>query len=243
LAALVGVDFGGSPPANWSSILTVAGAPSQTTLTNVISETGAATPYDLSINTSFSGGANNDAGNPVASTIPQHTQSLAGIDRIVFVDSADGSHSFNATWSDLNPGYSYEVYVFGLESLVDVTPFVDKQSVTISGGSPVIQFTQDPVSLGNLWVNDQIGSSSQALANYRKLMTPTGPGQINSTVQMLAGSDSVVLAGLAIREVGIVVNSTGDTDDGNAANGVTTLREAINLANAATGADTILFDN
>ncbi|MEH2083719.1 MAG: DUF4347 domain-containing protein [Nostoc sp.] len=37
------------------------------------------------------------------------------------------------------------------------------------------------------------------------------------------------------------VNNTGDTDDGDANNGFTTLREAINLANATAGDDTITF--
>ncbi len=37
------------------------------------------------------------------------------------------------------------------------------------------------------------------------------------------------------------VNNTGDKDDGDRNNGITTLREAINLANATAGADTIAF--
>ncbi|MDZ8226419.1 DUF4347 domain-containing protein [Nostoc sp. ChiVER01] len=37
------------------------------------------------------------------------------------------------------------------------------------------------------------------------------------------------------------VNDTGDTDDGDANNGITTLREAINLANATAGDDAIAF--
>ncbi|MEH2243208.1 DUF4347 domain-containing protein [Nostoc sp.] len=37
------------------------------------------------------------------------------------------------------------------------------------------------------------------------------------------------------------VNNTGDTDDGNPNNGITTLREAINLANATAGDDAIAF--
>ncbi|BAQ62886.1 alkaline phosphatase [Geminocystis sp. NIES-3708] len=38
-----------------------------------------------------------------------------------------------------------------------------------------------------------------------------------------------------------IVNSTDDTDDGDINNGVTTLREAVNAANASSGADTITF--
>lgn len=38
------------------------------------------------------------------------------------------------------------------------------------------------------------------------------------------------------------VNNTGDADDGDANNGITTLREAINLANATAGDDAIAFD-
>ena len=39
----------------------------------------------------------------------------------------------------------------------------------------------------------------------------------------------------------LVVNSAGGGDDGDLYNGVTTLREAINVANAIGGADTITF--
>ena len=118
---------------------------------------------------------------------------------------------------------------------------IDNQTVTISGGIAPIVFAQNPISSGNLWVNDQIGSSAQPLENYHKLMTPTAAGHIDVTVQMQAGSDSLVLAGLAIREAGFLVNSTADGDDMNAANGVTTLREAIRMANTTAGADTISF--
>ena len=72
-------------------------------------------------------------------------------------------------------------------------------------------------------------------------MTPNASNQINIVVQMNAGSDALVLAGLAIREVGIIVNDPGGGDDMNPANGVTTLREAIRVANTTAGADTITF--
>ena len=244
LAVLVGVDFGGGfVPTNWSSVLTVAGAPGFTTRSNLIDETGAATQFDLQISTTFAGGANNDTATPLAATIPQHTQSLVGIDRLVYVDSGNGNHSFNATWSDLNPAATYEVYVFGLESIVEGTPFVDNQQVTIAGAGAPIVFNQNPVSLGNLWVNDQIGSSAQTLESYRKLLSPTASGEIDITIALNPGSDSVVLSGLAIREVGILVNNIGDVDDMNSGNGVTTLREAIRLANTTPGADKILFSS
>jgi hypothetical protein len=46
----------------------------------------------------------------------------------------------------------------------------------------------------------------------------------------------------ALEAISLVVNDAGGGSDSNIANGVTTLREAINFANAASGADVITFD-
>ena len=160
LAALVGVDFGtGSVPPNWTQVASVGNSSFPSAVSNLIDESGAATAVDLSIFTSFSGGAPNLNATIVPATLPQHTPSLANVSNIVFVDSADGSHSFSAAFKDLKPGFTYEVYVFGLESEAGVT---DSQTVTLSGGSPNIVFAQNPIAGGNLWVNDQVGSSSAA---------------------------------------------------------------------------------
>ncbi|MBD2516324.1 DUF4347 domain-containing protein [Nostoc sp. FACHB-973] len=57
----------------------------------------------------------------------------------------------------------------------------------------------------------------------------------------LAFAETTREAYMGVLTTTFTVNDTGDTDDGDANNGITTLREAINLANATAGDDTITF--
>jgi hypothetical protein len=240
LAPLIGIDFGtGAVPTNWTQITSVGPTASPTTSTNLIDETGAATAVDLTISTSFAGGANSSVfASFNSSTLPQHTQSIADVANFVIVAGSNGINSFDGSFNELKPGRKYEIYVFAH----DWAGRFDNQTLTISGGDSPIVYTQFPISGHLLWVNDQVGSSSRSLASYAQLMTPTAAGAINVKVQMNAGSSALVLAGLAIRESMFDVNSNSDVDDIDSDNDVTTLREAIRLANAMPGADRITFD-
>jgi hypothetical protein len=241
-APLIGVDFGtGSVPTNWTQVTSVGPTTAPTTRTDLIDETGAATVVDLRITTSHMGGANSfSTGTMNSSTLPQHTQSLADVSNAVRISNSQGFQHFNASFGDLKPGTTYEVYVFAVRSLFST--YGDNQTVTISGADSPIVFRQNRVSNGNLWVNDQVGSSSQLLPSYAKLMTATVGGAIDVNVQMNSFSDGVVLAGLAIREYSYVVNNSGDVDDMDPNNGLTTLREAIRIANTTLGPEVITFD-
>lgn len=165
-----------------------------------------------------------------ASTLPSHTPSLAALDSLLFVD--DGS--LTATWSDLAPGATYELYVFGLEGIGNSS----SHSVTINGAAA---FTNSPTTSGdlsNLWINGQQGDN-RPLEDFAVTAIADAVGEI----EIVASSGvAVTLGGLAIREVGYLVNSTGDPDDGDPTNGTMTLREAINLSNDPLGADEIFFD-
>ncbi len=121
------------------------------------------------------------------------------------------------------------------------------------GGS--IIFNQAPNgNAGTLWVNDSVGSSTQPLANYAKIVTPFDSTNTNVDTDTIAdnieievalnGGDAVVLAGVAIRLASLpplVVDNTADTGVFDHTDGMT-LREAINLANDFPGADQISFN-
>ena len=157
LAALVGVDFdnGGSAPTNWTSIGTQN---TPFTQSNLVDEDGNATPYDLTINETGSATATYGANQICAaaamvdgSTVPTHSQSLAGIGGQVYTDADPVS----LTWSGLVPGNDYEVYVFGLEGFFREI----RQDVQITGAGTPINFTQS-FDLGKLYINDEAGSSA-----------------------------------------------------------------------------------
>ncbi|MCA9229996.1 MAG: right-handed parallel beta-helix repeat-containing protein [Planctomycetales bacterium] len=232
LAELIGVDFDGPAPTNWTPADTF-----NTTINffNLKDEAGVFGDVDFELTTNV-GPADHDIlpGSPIdASTVPMHSTSLTELAGFAFAENHP-SPTLTATWSDLDPALTYEVYVFGF----DGEGFSNSQTVTITGGGLPIVFNQSPSS-NNLWVNGQLGSSSQLLADLAVFAEPNATGEIVVTTQATFGS--AVLGGLAIREVGIVVNSTAD--DTTPGDGLTTLREAIERANTHPGAHTIKFDS
>lgn len=183
---LVGVDFGpvgSSSPANWTLY---SGGSVQFTMSNLIDESGAVTPIDLSIRTLHSTTTFfADRSAPPASLVPSHTQSLAAIDGNIFA-GADAEF----LWSDLTPGDTYEIYVFGSDTEDFSTDYI------VYGGSSPYTFNQT-VTANSLNINGQIGDSSRSLQSYAIVVAADEMGQIRIETSKL--TNFVGFAGLAIR--------------------------------------------
>ena len=136
------------------------------------------------------------------------------------------------------------VYVNG----VQVMSFVDSGDIAVfNGPSQIIRFVQD----------DNATGGSEAAAGFvdriRIFDRDLAAGEVAAFFvdQRGAGFPRIVdgngVSGAridigAFEFVPLVVNSAGSADDGDLANGLMTLREAINFANVQTGADVITFD-
>lgn len=182
---LVGIDFdnGAGSPSNWN-VLTGNGPYA---IGNLIDENGAATgiSFTSSDANTFSTGIN-------AGTIPQHTQSLNGLN-----DYAFGVGSFTGSFSGLSAGQAYYVWVFGLRG------FAMGNDVTISGGGSDIFFNQDDNTIGNLWANGQVGDSNASLLSFAVVQTADSSGALTVTVvdDLNAGGTGWTVAGFAIQAV------------------------------------------
>ncbi|MCA9082311.1 MAG: hypothetical protein KDA58_17255, partial [Planctomycetaceae bacterium] len=118
---LIGIDFGGGAiPNNWN---TVNSTTTDFTLTNLIDEFGNGTGINAAVNFDSSPGFYSGF-TPNAGTIPTHSQSLAGLER-VYTDSGN----IEVTFRNLVPGREYEIFVFGGD--VDA----NSQRVIITGDS------------------------------------------------------------------------------------------------------------
>ena len=87
-------------------------------------ENGNPTPFDLSVSGSAGDVGAINTGPIDATTLPVHTTSLAGLDG-AFADLLEDD-SIHLRFSDLNPFYTYEVYVFAygddLAQFVSISP-------------------------------------------------------------------------------------------------------------------------
>ena len=176
--SLVGIDFGegDSSPINWTQIASFSQAGNL--FENLLAEDESNTPFDLSLSTSAPS-ADPFGTSIIASTLPSHTQSLAGLDNIVF--PSDDRGSMHAVWSDLGAGNRFEVYVFGADSEVSET-----QRVTISGADVPVTFTQS-LGTGELYINGEIGSNSRPLREFAQIITADEDGRISITVEKVSG--------------------------------------------------------
>jgi subtilisin-like proprotein convertase family protein len=193
---VVGVDFdqaGGNSPLNWTLY---SGGSSNTTLSDLTSEIGDVTPYDLSISTTGTTITTTPSADPINSAdLPNHALPLDDLGG--YIGSSGETLSF--VWSDLEPGAVYQVYVFG-HSEVEA-----RNVVTVSGGfwngaPQVYNFTQN-VSPDGLVINDEQSRVpppvDNQLASQSLLVIADLSGQITIEVTNEAGFP-IGLAGVAI---------------------------------------------
>lgn len=187
----VGIDFGPTgdiSPTGWTSTTANGGLDFQ--LTDLPDELGGSTPFDLTVNFIAGLGVGNDATNvPNTANLPTHTNSLDNVDGALTVSGA----TFNAvilTFSDLQPGSTYDVYTFGGD-----TTTASSQDVFIFGSNSQ-NFTQT-------WTNEQfVNGQPSSNANLNTFAVPIQAdslGRIQIQVSSNTGNDVVVPA-VAIRE-------------------------------------------
>lgn len=179
---LVGIDFGEPgdlSPANWTS---ATGA--DTSLTDLIDESGTGTPYDFAI--SSDGFFSEDSASPSFGQIPSHTNPLDEIKGNIW---SSGGTQTSIVFSDLTPGDMFNVYLFGSDTL-DTT-----NNVVIVGAGPPVIFTQ-AYAANELAINDQLGTSVLPLNSYAETVVASAAGEISITVSQMVGE--IGLAGVAI---------------------------------------------
>ncbi|MCD0461718.1 Calx-beta domain-containing protein [Roseiconus lacunae] len=181
---VIGTDFdrpGEPSPENWT--LTTGAS----TYSNLIREDGVVTTVDLSITRSGGSGANLSD----SPTAPLHTPDLADIG-----GNYIAANSITLTWSGLDAGVDYNVYLFLTENFgIDV-----HQSVAITGETSLPVFEQDTRGLGSvLYVNDSLANPSKPLEDDAVTVTADASGQIQAVVTNLLASDYAILAGTGIQ--------------------------------------------
>lgn len=186
---VIGVDFddaSGTTPLNWN--LFTGGGPS-TTLTDLISESGASVPYELTIATS----------GIEVSTFPSAVDPGSVPDHALPLDELGGyaaseDETWTFTWSDLEPWSYHEIYVFGHAD------FDAGNVVTITGGNlngtvQTFNFNQT-IDAGELVVNSDAPSNAP-LENAAYTVLSDGDGKITITVTNQVGKLAAI-SGLAI---------------------------------------------
>ena len=181
---LVGIDFGTpTGPTNWTPVIS-----GDKQLFNLIDESGSATEIDLEVTTT---GAFAQTASPANFPDPSPTHNIP-LDEVVS-DGIVGGEEIRLKFSDLSPGATYEIFVFGGQD-----PFTpgSQQSITMTGGSvvgPFIQTAAEP------FVN-RLPTSVAPLSSFSESVTADASGEITVSLTEVDPAHRVVLRGVAIRE-------------------------------------------
>jgi subtilisin-like proprotein convertase family protein len=198
---LIGVDFdtdAGASPFNWNTA--TGGAVSTETLTDLQSEAGFTTNYDLTITTT--GTALTTVASPAidAAALPNHAFSLEELSG--YLTAADGE-TLTFTYSELTPDTVYEVYVFGhasseVRNEVTITGGEWVKPVSGEGVTQTLEFTHTAAANG-LAVNDDDSPGGDALSTLALYVISDENGEIKIEVTNVAGFITGI-AGVAIAE-------------------------------------------
>ncbi|WP_146523784.1 DUF4347 domain-containing protein, partial [Stieleria varia] len=187
MGTLTGVDIGPATdttsPTNWTH------ATGTGTYTNLVNEDGVNSGLSLTISTT--GSLININSDPLASTIPNHTNDLSGLDGSLY-DNSGGTEQITLRWSNLTPGQEYVVFSFAHAS------FNSQQTVEVIGGSGTVTATDQFFAANELQINGTIGNSSVDLEDLGVVMTADSNGRI--TIRMTSNYWAVV-SGTAIAAV------------------------------------------
>ncbi len=195
---VVGVDFDAvdqSSPINWNQFNGSPGSNGFVTGPDggsLISESGSAVPYGLSITSTGSSIDTVADGAPIASAdIPSHAVPLDALDGYIPIQG----QTLTFTWSNLEPWTFHQVYVFGHADTFDAHNIVTIVGGNLNGTVQTIPFTQVVEPCG-LEVNDKPPSNDD-LSTFAYKVLSDGSGQITITVTSQAGFEGGI-AGLAI---------------------------------------------
>jgi subtilisin-like proprotein convertase family protein len=186
LEELIGIDFdapSGTSPTNWTRY--TGGGPA--VFSDLKAETGARTPYNLSI-TSTQTPITSQVSSLNKGSIPFHTQPLTGVGGFI----ANSGSRWTFTWSDLEPLTVYEIYVFAANDAPGGN-FVE----IVGNGNP-ISFSQT-LAPNELVINNQVGASNRPLIDYARTIQASATGEIRITVTNDTDAAESAISGLAIR--------------------------------------------
>ncbi|RYU94407.1 reprolysin-like metallopeptidase [Emticicia agri] len=193
---IIGVDFdtpaSTNIPMNWAKISDLRNA----SLSNLLYDDG--TPTSIGLTTSAPlCGIGNCAFDAAISSLPEHAQSLSGLNGIAYV-----RNSVTFTWNGLQANATYRVFIFGRGLFGPMD-----QTVTISGSGTPVVFTQkgEPLVI-NDFLYTQSGSPNDFLINYGRLITASATGIITISVSSNLGSGEMSFMGIGIQKAGCPQN-------------------------------------
>ncbi|MBM81777.1 MAG: hypothetical protein CMJ78_14460 [Planctomycetaceae bacterium] len=205
-------DGSGGVPANWTEIDTDPSIFSATTFSDLIREDGTTSNFDVTI-TPQSGSTFSFGGSSIDDeNVPIHEPSLSDADGVLMWLNSTSTNTVTATWSDLTPGDTYNVYMMAVENFGG--GLFMNQTVTITGDgtidpAPFVQNSDNQNRVLN--INGEDGDNTRTLESFALPVVADGNGEILVSVSRNDGVDTnrVYISALAIQPV--IAPTSGST--------------------------------